>query len=123
MAYDEQLADRVRRTLARHAGVTERKMFGGIAFLLHGNMCCGVLKDELIVRVGADGYDGALAQPHARPIDFTGRAIKGFVYVGRGGYRTERGLAAWVGRGVDFVSALPKKQAQRKRPIRPRRRA
>lgn len=119
MAYDERLAERVRHVLTPHRGVSERRMFGGIAFLLRGNMCCGVLKDELIVRVGPDGYADALSRPHARPMDFTGRAIKGLVYVSRDGYRTERGLAAWVGRGVDFVSTLPKKQAKRRRPTRP----
>jgi TfoX/Sxy family transcriptional regulator of competence genes len=122
VTYDERLAERVRKLLDRQPRLAERKMFGGIAFLLRGNMCCGVLNDDLIVRVGPDGYDDALARPHARPMDFTGRAIKGFVYVGRGGYRTERGLAAWIGRGAAFVTTLPKKQAGRKRPARSRRR-
>ncbi len=92
MAYDQQLAVRIRRALARRKGVAEIEMMGGLCFTLRGNMCCGVLKGELIVRVGAERYADALARPHARPMDFTGRPIRGFVYVGRGGFRTDTAL-------------------------------
>ena len=77
MAYDEELAARVRHVLGRQTGLTEKKMFGGITFLLHGNMCCGGATDDLVVRVGAEQYEEALAEPHARPMDFTGPFAKG----------------------------------------------
>jgi len=72
-------------------------------------MCCGVVKDDLVVRVGPEQYDTILAQPHARPMDFTGRPLKGFVYVGPAGYRSDQALAIWVERGVDFAASLPPK--------------
>lgn len=110
MAYDEALAGRIRAILARRRGVTERKMFGGIAFMLRGNMCCGALKKYLVVRVGPEYYPKALSRPHARPMDFTGRPLKGFVYVEPGGYRTDRVLTRWIDLGVDYVASLPKKR-------------
>ena len=109
MAYDEALADRVRHVLGRHKELTEKKMFGGITFMLRGNMCCGVTKEDLVVRVGAEQYEKVLVEPHARPMDFTGRSMKGFVYVGPGGYRSDEALARWVKRGVDFALSLPAK--------------
>ena len=81
MAYDEGLAHRVREVLRDLPGLVEKKMFGGIGFLVHGNMACGVNGDELIVRVGPEGYQEALARPHARPFDMTGRPMKGWVWV------------------------------------------
>ena len=81
MAYNERLAERVRQTLADRAGISERKMFGGIAFLLDGKMCVGVLNDELMVRSGTERYAEALKKTHARPMDFTGRVMTGMVYV------------------------------------------
>ena len=109
MAFDETLAERVREELAVHAGVTERKMFGGLAFMLHGNMCCGIVGDRLMVRVGPDGYDEALARPHAHEMDFTGRPMRGLVYVDAAGIADEDDLEAWVGRGVDYADTLPRK--------------
>jgi TfoX/Sxy family transcriptional regulator of competence genes len=109
MAYDEKLAERIRRALAGREGLSERKMFGGIAFMLNGNMCCGLTSDALMVRVGADRFAAALAEPHARPMDFTGRPMKGMVYVDPAGYATDAGLAAWIGRGVEFAASLPPK--------------
>lgn len=109
MAYDEGLAQRVRDLLVEHAGVTERRMFGGLAFLLRGNMCCGIVKDDLMVRVGPDGHEAALAEAGARPMDFTGKAMKGMVYVGAQGYEDDDALARWVGRGVSFARSLPAK--------------
>lgn len=109
MAYDEMLAARVRDTLRRRRGVTEKRMFGGLAFMVHGNMCCGIVKDELMVRVGPDATDDALAQPHARPMDFTGKPMKGMVYVAPAGLRTDATLKAWVDRGMKFVKTLPPK--------------
>ena len=109
MPYSEVLAQRVRRALAAHPAVEEKKMFGGIAFMLAGNMCCGVMRDELMVRVGPEQYERALARPHARPMDFTGRPLKGLVYVGPQGHRTDADLQEWVRRGVTFASSLPPK--------------
>ena len=80
MAYDEGLAQRVREVLAERSDLSERKMFGGLCFLVNGNMCCGVVRDELMVRVGPDAYDESLSLPHARKMDITGRPMKGFVY-------------------------------------------
>src|SRR3990170_1819093 len=109
MAYDEKLADRIRAVLSAHNGLSEKRMFGGIAFMLRGNMCCGLVKDDLVVRVGPEHYEKLLAEPHARPMEFTGRPMRGFVYVGPDGYRSEQALAKWVERGVDFAVSLPPK--------------
>ena len=109
MAYDEGLAQRIREHLEGRDGVSERKMFGGVAFMLSGNMCCGVVDDELMVRVGPEGYEGALAQPHAREMDFTGRPMRGMVYVGTAGVAEDDDLAGWIGRGETFAGALPPK--------------
>jgi TfoX/Sxy family transcriptional regulator of competence genes len=109
MAYDDKLAERIRRALAGQEGLAEKKMFGGLSFMLLGNMCCGVLKDDLVVRVGPARFEEALAEPHARPMDFTGRPIRGMVYVGPAGYRGDDDLAAWLKRGVAFARSLPPK--------------
>ena len=108
MAYDEALADRIRRALAKQPAVTERKMFGGIGFMAHGNMCCGIVKDELMVRVSAEQYDRLLAEPGVRLMDFTGRPMKGFLFV-EGQALRGRGLSTWVQRGVKFAESLPAK--------------
>ncbi len=109
MAYNEELAFRVREALGERQGLTEKKMFGGLGFMLNGNMCCGVVSDELMVRVGADNHQDALAQPHARPMDFTGRPMKGFVFVGGPGLEEDGALEQWLERGVAFAQSLPKK--------------
>ncbi len=84
-------------------------MFGGITFMVSGHMCCGVIADQLMVRVGADSFDDAVAQPHARPMDFTGRPMVGFVYVGSEGTLADNHLDQWVKRGEAFVESLPPK--------------
>jgi TfoX/Sxy family transcriptional regulator of competence genes len=109
MAYDESMAYRVREALAQQEGVTERKMFGGLAFMVKGHMCCGVMQDHLMVRVGPQQYEEALAQPHAREMDFTGRPMKGIVWVDPPGYATDEDLRTWVGQGLAFVTSLPPK--------------
>ncbi|MCH8815272.1 MAG: TfoX/Sxy family protein [Chloroflexi bacterium] len=109
MAYNEKLAARIAAILASHDGLTERKMFGGLTFMLNGHMCCGVTTSDLMIRVGPDAYEDSLAQPHARPMDFTGRPMKGMVYVGAAGYEDDDSLRAWVGRGVAFATSLPPK--------------
>ena len=108
MAFNAEIADRVLKVLEGREGLTERKMFGGIAFMLNGNMCCGETNDDLMVRVGADGLEDALDQPHARPMDFTGRPMKGFVFVDAGAVG-DRVLRKWVQRGVTFAESLPAK--------------
>jgi len=110
MAYDEGLAEQVRQLLASQPLVTERKMFGGLAFMHAGNMFCGMLKDDLMVRVGPQSYEEALAKPHVRPMDFTGRAMKGMVYVGPEGWRSAADLEKWVQVGLEFARSLPPKQ-------------
>ena len=109
MAYDEQLGGRVRELLTPFAGVTERKMFGGLAFLLRGNMCCGVVGSDLMVRVGRESYEAALHEPHVREMDFTGRPLRGFIYVSADGLASEGDLRAWVERGARFAESLPAK--------------
>jgi TfoX N-terminal domain len=108
VAYDEQLADRVRAQLAMRAGLTERKMFGGLAFMVGGNMACGVLGDELIVRVAREDYDRALAEPAVRQFDFTGRPMRGFVCVSAA-EMADQELAGWVDAGADYAGSLPAK--------------
>ena len=109
MAYDERLADRVRAALDGQDGLGERKMFGGLAFMLNGNMCCGVVKNDLMIRVGPDAYDDALSQPGARPMDFTSRPMRGMVYVSQKSMADDNALATWVERGAAFAMSLPAK--------------
>lgn len=109
MAYDEQLADRIRSELAGVDGVSERKMFGGIAFMVHGNMTVGIVGRDLMVRVGPDRWEPALRRAHAREMDFTGRSMKGFVYVGEQGARRADALRRWIRMGLDHAESLPRK--------------
>jgi TfoX/Sxy family transcriptional regulator of competence genes len=109
VAYDEDLADRIRDALAGRPDVSERKMFGGIAFLLSGNMVCGVVGEDLMVRLGEEVADAALDESHTRPMDFTGKPMKSMVYVGPAGTVGDDELRAWVDRGVAFAQSLPPK--------------
>ena len=96
MAYNEELAERIRAIVGERPDLTERKMFGGLAFMLNGNMFCGITRDDLMVRVGPDALRGGAASPGARLMDFTGRPMKGMAFVGREGYaRTKRCAAGW----------------------------
>src|SRR6516225_4205813 len=106
MAFSEVLAERIRQRLARRKGVEEKKMFGGVGFLLHGNMLVGVWKDSLIVRLGPDEGDEALKEPHVREFDITGRAMKGWVLVEPEGVEDEEQLTDWIGRATKFVGTL-----------------
>ena len=106
MAYDEKLASRVRKLLKSEKNSDEKKMFGGLAFMLNGSMCCGVIQNLLVARVGPDSYESALAEPHTRPMDFTGKPMKGYVYVEPKGYESEEELKKWLDRSVEFVSTL-----------------
>jgi TfoX/Sxy family transcriptional regulator of competence genes len=109
MAYDETVAKRVRSALGKTPDVVEKKMFGGIAFMVRGNMCCGVIGDRLMLRVGPDGYEAVLSRPHATPMDFTGRPMKGMVYVEPAGFASAGDLKAWIARAMEFTLSLPVK--------------
>jgi TfoX/Sxy family transcriptional regulator of competence genes len=109
MAYDGALAERVREQLAPQRGLAEKAMFGGVAFLLDGNMAVGLMGDELMVRVGPDRSDEALARPHTRPFDMTGRPMKGWIVVAPEALDGEHELADWVSEGVAFARSLPPK--------------
>jgi TfoX/Sxy family transcriptional regulator of competence genes len=112
MAYDDALGGRVRDALVGAPGLSEKKMFGGLCFLINGHMCAGIVGSTLMVRIGPDGYAEALTQPHVRPMDFTGRPMTGMVFVDPPALATQAGLAAWVTRGADFAASLPPKQSK-----------
>ena len=104
------LADRLRAGLADRTDLTEKKMFGGLCFLLGGNMCCGITgQGQLMLRVGPDAYEAALTRPHAREMDFTGRAMRGMVYVDTAGIESDAQLRDWLALAVDFAGSLPPK--------------
>jgi TfoX/Sxy family transcriptional regulator of competence genes len=109
MAFDEALADRIREVLAARPALSERRMFGGIAFMLAGNMAVGVVGDDLMVRLDPADAERALAEPHTRPMDFTGKPMKNMVYVDPEGTASDEELAAWVEAGADYASSLPPK--------------
>lgn len=110
MTFNELTALQIRTAMQSTPGVSERHMFGGVAFMLEGNMCCGVIEDNLVVRVGPDHYEHALREPHTRPMDFTGRPLHGFVYVDREGFANDHvSLRQWIERGLSFVRTLPAK--------------
>lgn len=115
MPCDEQLVARVRAALQRTFGVTELRMFGGVCFTLKGNMVCGVVSTDLMVRVGPDKYHDALKQPHVREMDFTGRPMKGYVFVSAAGTKSDSSLKHWIKSGVAFVETLPPKPRKRQR--------
>ncbi len=117
MAYDEQLAERARTALKGTNGLAERKMFGGLCFIVNGNMACGVVGEKLMLRVGAENHEAVLKLKHAHPMDFTGKPMKGMVYVGPEGVRTAANVKLWVERALAFAGALPVKDS-RKKPAR-----
>jgi TfoX/Sxy family transcriptional regulator of competence genes len=108
MAYDLKLAERIRSQLDGIPFI-EKKMFGGIGFLLNGNMACGVNKDNLIVRIDPEKQNTLLKKPHAKPFDLTGRPMKGWLLVEADGCKTEQQLSSWVKEGIKFASTLPPK--------------
>lgn len=115
MAYNEHLAERIRRALAARHDVEEKKMFGGLCFLVKGKMAAGIVKDDLMVRVEGAKYQAALAKPYCRQMDFTGKPLKNFLYVGPEGVDTERDLEEWLGLGIEFVESAPEKPKKTKR--------
>jgi hypothetical protein len=124
MAFDQRLADRVRVALRRVPSVAattkEIRMFGGLCFMVRGHMCCGVIGDDLVVRIGAARYREALVQPHARPMDFTSRPLAGFIYVAPAGWRRPADLSTWIRRALAFAGSLPAKKTARRRGARSR---
>jgi TfoX-like protein len=110
MAYEEAFAGRIRNTLGKRKGLVERKMFGGIAFLLNGNMCCGIHQNELIIRIDPEATDATLAQPHTRRFDLTGRPMDGWILVAPKGIATDAQLGKWVAVAVKYAGALPPKR-------------
>ena len=109
MPYNEKLGERLREALSGQRNVVEKRMFGGLAFMVRGHMCCGIVGDDLMVRVGPEAYAKAIREPHARPMDFTGRPLIGFVYVSPAGHARGTSLAKWVQRALEFVRSLPPK--------------
>jgi len=109
MPYSESLAARIRQSLKGRRGITEKKMFGGIGFMLHGNMCVGVWKTSLIARLGPEQAATALKEPNVVDFDITGRPMKGWVLVEAEGVETDEQLRGWVERSIEFVEGLPKK--------------
>ncbi len=112
MAYNEQLASRIRQILKRKRNLEEKKMFGGLTFMLNGHMCCGVEKNNLMVRVPRDRYQDLLKKPHARVMDLTGRPLKGFIFVGSDGVKMDSALKFWIDQAVQFVRSQPPKKAK-----------
>ena len=109
MAFDEGLAERVRDAINDEPGISERKMFGGLCFMSNGNMCFGIVGSELMVRVGRAAYVECLALPNAREMDFTGRSMRGMVYVDEQGISEDTDLRAWMLRGLAYARSLPSK--------------
>jgi len=109
MAYNQHLADDIRARIGNHPSLTEREMFGGIAFMIGGNMAVGVSGDELMVRVGKDAHDQAVAKPGARIFDLSARPMRGWVVVAPKGFATDAALDAWVDQGVAYAETLPPK--------------
>jgi TfoX/Sxy family transcriptional regulator of competence genes len=107
MAFDEGLAARIRDAVRARAGISERRMFGGLAFMLRGHMFVGILGDTLMARVGPDGYAEALREPWVRQMDFTGKPMKGYVFVAPEGFESDASLESWIARCIRFVESLP----------------
>ena len=111
MAYDVHLADRIRSILKSAGEFSERKMFGGLAFMVNGRMCCGVLKTDLVLRLAPEEAAASLRQPHTRPMDFTGKPMKSMIYVSAIGTDSDQALATWVGSAVKLARILPEKRS------------
>ena len=109
MAFDEGVAERIREVFAGRYDIEEKKMFGGLAFMHNGHMCVGVVNDTLMARVGPEQYPKALKLPHAREMDFTGKPLKGFIYVAPEGFEADKDLQAWIARCEGYTASLSPK--------------
>ena len=112
MAYDEKLAQRIREVFGESSGVEEKKMFGGLCFMLSGHMCCGIVGDQLMARVGPTNYEKCLNQKFVSEMNFTGKAMKGMVYVKGEGIKSKSALKKWIETCSDFVETLPAKKVK-----------
>ena len=110
MAYDLALAERIAGLLEGKKRLTQKRMFGGVSFLVNGKMCCGVIGNKLVARVGQERYDALLRKPYAKPMDFTGRPLRGFIYVLSQGLRNHQSLKTWVDRGLRYTESVPAKR-------------
>jgi len=110
MAYDNALAERIRKQLGMRPGMTEKSMFGGVGFLLHGNLCCGVYRNEMIVRIKPESTAGALKLRYVRIFNISGRPMRGWILVASGGLATEEALSKWVHTGLSYTATLPQKR-------------
>lgn len=110
MAYDEGLAERIRDFLQTRDGVREKKMFGGLCFMVTGHMCCGIVGEKFMARVGPDNYEESLTRPHVTEMDFTGKPMKGMIYVAPGGIAEDEELSGWLDLCLEFVKSLPPKK-------------
>ena len=117
MDENDELAKRIAAVLKGKRGITQRKMFGGVCFMLHGNMLCGTVKDKLMVRVGAEFQEKAMKLKHVEPMDFTGKPMKGMIYVAPAGIRTKANLEKWIGHALAYAQTLPKKPEKPKKPV------
>lgn len=115
MPYNEKLADRIREKIIGLKPLAEIKMMGGLCFMYKNKMCCGIVKDDLMVRVIEDRHDEALANPHCRPMDFTGKPLKNFVFVALDGIRKDKDLAYWLEMGIEFIDTLPPEKFKKSR--------
>jgi TfoX/Sxy family transcriptional regulator of competence genes len=111
MAYDEKLAERIRTKLKGTRGLTEKKMFGGVGFMVNGNMACGVIKQDMVVRLSQEDSDAALKKAHVKAFDMTGRPMKGWILVEPGGLASDKALQIWVIKSVAFAKSMPPKTA------------
>ena len=119
MSYNERLAERIREYFKRRKGVEEKRMFGGLCFMLNGHMCCGIENDRLMVRVAPERYEMLLKKPHARKMDFTVKPLKGFLFISEAGYRTASGLSSWLDKAVECArSKTPKKRKSKNSQVR-----
>jgi len=110
MACNAALVERIEKLLRRRRSVTQKKMFGGVCFLVNGNMCCGVERDKLVVRVRLEQYEQLLRRRHVKPMDFTGRPLRGFVYVLPQGLQSRAALKMWIDRGLRYAKSVPAKR-------------
>jgi TfoX/Sxy family transcriptional regulator of competence genes len=110
MAYDARLAEQVRNLLATRPGTSEKAMFGGLCFLLHGNMCCGIIQDKLMLRIDPKTYEDMLNEKHTAPMDFTGRIPRNMIYLLPEGWKNPRQMAKWIDRSLAFIQTIPPKK-------------
>jgi hypothetical protein len=115
MPYDERVAERIRAAFGERRGITERKMFGGLAFLLRGRMCCGIVGSDLMVRAPMDVFEELLRRRHVRPMDFTGKPLRGFLFISPPGFRTARGLQTWLSYGEQAAAQMAARSRRHRR--------